>query len=338
MAALEVDNISVHYGTVQAVDRVSLRVQPGEVHAVLGASGAGKTTLMRAIAGFEPISGGRIRIHGREVSGGVEVPPEKRGVGVVFQDYALFPHLTVAENVGYPLGRRPDPDVILGLLRQVGLEGMEARRPAELSGGEQQRVALARALAQRPDLLLLDEPFAHLDPSRRAEIRAETLRVVREAGVAAILVTHAAEDALSAADVVHVVHGGRVRQSGSPRAIYDTPVDVVVARAVGPVQLLPCSVDGGTARTVLGDVPVAAGEGDQLLVRPEAIELDAVDGVSASVVRQTFQGADVDVTVRVADVELVARTRSWLAPTGNETTVRVTRPCAVLPSDDGGGR
>lgn len=333
MAALEVDNISVHYGAVQAVDRVTLRVQAGEVHAVLGASGAGKTTLMRAIAGFEPISDGRIRIHGREVSGTVEVPPEKRGVGVVFQDYALFPHLTVAENVGYPLGRRPDAAVITSLLRQVGLDGMQTRRPSELSGGEQQRVALARALAQRPDLLLLDEPFAHLDPSRRAEIRAETLRVVRDAGVAAILVTHAAEDALSVADVVHVVHGGRLRQSAAPRAIYETPVDAIVARSVGPVQLVPCTVERGVARTVLGEVPVASGEGDWLLVRPEAITLDAPDGVPATVVRKAFQGADVDVTLRVGDVELVAKTRPWLAPTSSEVRVQVTRACAVVSQE-----
>lgn len=342
VSALTLENLRVRYDDFVAVDGVSLRVDAGEVHALLGASGAGKTSILRAVAGFERIESGTIDIAGARVDDGERwTPPEDRNVGVVFQDYALFPHLSVGRNIAFGM-RHHTRAAVAELLERVGLPDARDKRPSMLSGGEQQRVALARALGQEPGLLLLDEPFAHLDPWRRESLRDETLRVVRRAGVATLLVTHDAADALSCADIVHVVDGGRVRQSGPPRDLYIEPVDVVVARAVGPVQLLPCVVDDkGLAQTLLGPValrsPAKPGARGDVLVRPESLRVlpsAARDGRRARVTRRAFRGADIELHVRVeGDVPLRVLLRAWDAPDDDNVRVEVAQPCVLLEAE-----
>lgn len=331
MSALHLRDVRVAYGDVVAVDAASLVVERGEVHAILGASGAGKTSLLRAVAGFERVSAGVVSVGGRVVDDGASWhPPERRNVGVVFQDYALFPHMSVRANIAY--GMRPRSDAAIDeLLATVGLEGKGARRPAELSGGEQQRVALARALAQKPDLLLLDEPFAHLDPARREALRDETVAIVRRSGVAAIVVTHDADDALACADLVHVMHRTRVLQSGAPRSIYEAPVDATVARAVGPAQLVPCTGDGERVETPLGTVAVGSGAGAFVVLRPEYLELHGPGsdrGAPGRVVGRSFRGGDLELRVDVAGFVVAVRVRPWEAPEQDEVRVAVGRPCA----------
>lgn len=342
MTHLRLDDVSVAYGAKTAVDRVSLQVEPGELHAIVGASGAGKTSLLRAVAGFERVTTGRIELAGAVVddaTGGAWIPPERREVGVVFQDYALFPHLSVARNVAFGM-RGHTLRAVQELLAEVGLEGFDDRLPGELSGGEQQRVALARALGASPRLLLLDEPFAHLDPGRRDELRAATRRVIRQHGLAALMITHDASDAMGMGDVVHVMHDGRVLQSGAPDVCYDTPVDAIAAAALGLLQTLPCVLnDRGDAESVLGPVPLATRpprgtrKGD-VLVRPEAIAIapaSSNDGVPARVVDRMVRGADVDVLLKLeAGVSLLARARRHDVPQGEHVRARITSPCAWL--------
>lgn len=292
--------MSVHYGDTVAVQGATLELRPAEVHALLGTSGVGKTTLLRAIAGFERISAGALSVGGVAVDGPEWVPPERRRVGVVFQDYALFPHLSVAQNVAFGTATRDaSAQRVMELLALVGLPELGHRSPRELSGGEQQRVALARALAQDPSVLLLDEPFAHLDPGRRDELRDATLRVVRSTGVAALLVTHDASDAMIASDVIHVMSEGRIAQSGAPREVYRRPTSHTVATALGAANFLPATkVDDDTVRCALGTVACGnAGQGT-LMIRPERIVLDG-EGVAATVESVRFCGSHDEVTVRV---------------------------------------
>jgi iron(III) transport system ATP-binding protein len=246
--ALQVDGLVHAYGATPVLGGVDLTVRPGELVAVLGASGCGKTTMLRSIAGLVVPTGGRIHIGGREVvaNGRERVPIERRRVGLVFQDYALFGAMTVAQNVAYGIGR--DDARVAELLDRVGLAGLGDRRPSQLSGGQQQRVALARAMAPRPDLLLLDEPFANVDAERRAELGASLRRALAAEGRAALLVTHDRTDALSLADRVLVLvpgaRGGVAGQLGTPEEVYGAPVDLQVARLTGP-----CAVfDGAVVR------------------------------------------------------------------------------------------
>jgi iron(III) transport system ATP-binding protein len=210
------------FGAVRAVDRVALRLPPGLLLALLGPSGCGKTTMLRLLAGFETPDAGTIEIGGQRVFGaGINLPPERRRVGMVFQDYALFPHLDVARNIAFGVPRGPDRGRrIVEALRLVGLDGYQERMPHELSGGQQQRVALARALAPRPDLLLLDEPFSNLDAALRAQVRGEVRQILAAADATAIMVTHDQEEALSLADQVAVMQEGTVVQVASPFDLY----------------------------------------------------------------------------------------------------------------------
>jgi iron(III) transport system ATP-binding protein len=332
--AAELRGVRVAFGDADVLRGVSLRVGAGEVHALLGSSGAGKTTLLRTLAGLERVRDGSVHIAGVEVDGRAFVPPERRRVGVVFQDYALFPHLSVLENVLFGMPSR-DTGRALDLLARVGLDGLAARRPTTLSGGEQQRVALVRALAQEPAMLVLDEPFAHLDARRHEELRDETLRTIRAAGVAAVLVTHDARDALGTADVVHVLHRGRIEQSDPPRALYTRPATAAAARAAGEVLLVPRSGDGEVVQTPLGPINVCGGRGPLLVVRPEWIELVGAEaGVAATVSRATFRGADVRLELRVGDVTVHTYVRAGVAPPeGAEVRVRVSTPCAAVTAD-----
>lgn len=254
---LSVTDVRAAYGSTEVLHGVSLAADAGQILAVVGPSGSGKTTLLRCIAGFERPTGGAIAIEGAEVSGAGWVAPHRRSIGYVSQDGALFPHLSVAANVGFGLARSErTPARIAELLATVSLPAdVAARRPDQLSGGQQQRVSLARALARRPAVMLLDEPFSSLDTHLRESTRHLVGAALRAAGVTTVLVTHDQEEALSFADLVAVLSDGRLRQLGSPQGVYERPVDVSVARLLGSTLELEAEVSGGLATTVIGPVP-----------------------------------------------------------------------------------
>lgn len=279
MSELRLRGVSAGYGRETVLEDVELTVAEGTTTAVLGGSGSGKTTLLRAIAGFLRPGSGTVTVGGRTVAGpGAWVPPERRGVGYVRQDGALFPHLSVAGNIafGLPWPRRRHHDRVLELLDLVGLPAAVAdRHPDQLSGGQQQRVALARALAPRPGLILLDEPFSSLDTALRATTREATARALRATGATTILVTHDQDEALSFADEVAILKAGRFRQVDSPRTVYREPVDAEVAEFLGDALLVAGSAAGGSVTCRLGTLPAdgsAAGDVD-VMIRPEQLTL-----------------------------------------------------------------
>jgi iron(III) transport system ATP-binding protein len=306
--------IHKRFGAVEVLRGVDLDVGPGEVVALLGPSGCGKTTLLRILAGLEEHEAGAVSIGDLTVSsGGTFVPPEARRVGLVFQDYALFPHLTVEDNVAFGL-RGVDVDRrrqrVQEMLERVDVAAQRGRHPHQLSGGQQQRVALARALAPAPRLLLLDEPFSNLDAAIRRRLRVELRALLGDVGVAAVLVTHDQDEALGLADRVAVMDGGRIAQIDAPRAMYAEPATVAVARAVGEVNVLPGTAAGGVARCALGELAGSGPDGEvDVLVRPEMIELGA-DGVPAEIVARDFVGREevVFVTVSGFDEPIACRT------------------------------
>jgi len=304
---LECAGLSKRFGDVPAVQRFELDVRRGELVALLGPSGCGKTTALRLIAGLERPDGGTIRVGGRVVAGhGAWVPAERRHVALVFQDWALFPHLDVRDNVafGLPSG---DGDRVTELLRLAHMEGMERRMPHELSGGQQQRVAVARALAPSPELILLDEPFSNLDAQLRAQVREEVRDVLRATGATAIIVTHDQEEALSLADRVAVMAEGSVLQVGTPPDVYAKPADRTVARLLGGGNLVSATVSGGRAESALGMVS-ATGVPDglhEILVRPECLRIERDDASSVHVERVEFYGHDQVVRCRLPDATSV---------------------------------
>ena len=299
---LQVRNLSVQQGSVVAVDGVSLEIERGLLMALVGPSGCGKTTFLRAVAGLERPAAGTITIDGVEMVGPRRwVPPQRRQVGMVFQEGALFPHFSVWENVLYGVkGRREAADLALQALQVVGLDGLEKRYPDELSGGQQQRVALARALAPSPRMVLLDEPFANLDAGLRVRLRAEVRSILHRTGTTAILVTHDQEEALSVADRVAVMEEGRILQVGGPAEVYRDPASLAVARFFGEGQLVECQVADGQACCVFGRTPTESAQGSGWLwVRPEDFFLKAKpqggsDGCAARglVAREKFFGHD----------------------------------------------
>jgi iron(III) transport system ATP-binding protein len=278
--AVRLRGVTKRFGAVVAVDDLDLDVRRGEMLALLGPSGCGKTTVLRCIAGFEDPDAGWIEIGGRPVAGrGTQVPPERRRVGFVFQDLALFPHLTVADNIGYGLRGRPDRRARIDrLLDLVGLTGHGHRMPHELSGGMQQRVALARALAPEPEIVLLDEPFSSLDAAHRTRLRFELREILRAAGATAVFVTHDQEEALTIADRVAVMVRGRIVQSAPPEVLYDEPANPFVATFVGIANLVHAELRDGFALTPFGSIRLAdgspyRGDGGALVVlRPEQLE------------------------------------------------------------------
>jgi iron(III) transport system ATP-binding protein len=287
MSFLTLTRIGKHYGDTAAVDQVDLTVPAGSRTAIVGPSGSGKTTLLRLVAGFDTPDTGLITLDGEALAdGAVAVPAHRRSIGYVSQDGALFPHLSVADNIGFGLDRSMPgrEERILELLVTVELDRrMLDRRPHELSGGQQQRVALARALARRPKLMLLDEPFSALDTGLRETLRKAVARVLREAGITTILVTHDQAEALSFADQVAVLRDGRMAQVGSPRDLYLSPKDQGTAVFLGDAILLPAELSGGFARCRLGCVPA---KGDysglaEIMLRPEQIRLVPVNGRGA---------------------------------------------------------
>ncbi|WP_311174074.1 ABC transporter ATP-binding protein [Halobellus ordinarius] len=287
---LELDGLTKSYGTENVVEGLSLTVREGEILTLLGPSGCGKTTTLRLVAGLERPAGGAVRLNGRSVSGSSFVPPEERGVGVVFQEFALFPHLTARENVAFGLKDRPDAEVdrrVDELLELVDLEGQGDSYPDQLSGGQQQRVALARSLAPEPEILLLDEPFSNLDVDLRVEMREEVRKIIKETGVTAISVTHDQEEALSISDRVAVMNDGRIEQVGDPEGVFQHPESRFVAAFLGYASFIPGYVSGDVVETELGTVPREqihglAREYDHtkidLLVRPDDVSVKRVDG------------------------------------------------------------
>jgi iron(III) transport system ATP-binding protein len=330
-------NLGKRYGEVRAVDGLDLALPRGRLTALLGPSGCGKTTLLRLLAGFEHPDQGTITLDERLVAGPrVWVPPEKRRVGMVFQDYALFPHLSVAQNVAYGLPRgAARAGRVAELLELVGLEGLGERLPHQLSGGQQQRAALARALAPGPAVLLLDEPFSNLDAALRRGVRAEVRRILRVAGITTLFVTHDQEEALSLSDQVAVMLHGRVAQIDAPALVYDRPATREVATFVGAANLLPAQAQGETALSSLGLLTLcAAAHGPvELLLRPEAIELLPDPSSPHTVVERTFFGHDQLVEVWLADgLTVQARTLPWVdAEPGRHVRLMVREPLVAFP-------
>jgi iron(III) transport system ATP-binding protein len=293
-AIVSVAGVSRVYGRKAAIDRADLTLRRGRIVGLLGASGSGKSTLLRVIAGLESIDAGTIAIAGQVVSTpGRSVPPEHRRVGMVFQDFALFPHLTVAQNVGFGLQGRTDREAVTGgLLERLRIAHLSKAFPHTLSGGEQQRVALARALARDPAVILLDEPFSSLDGSLRAEVREDLMRTLRDSATSAIVVTHDAEDAMMMADDLVLMDAGRIIQAGTPHDLYARPTSVAAARLLGPLNLVEGQVQENLATSILGQKSVAAANGPAWMgIRPTDLKLGgSANGLEARVVSVSFAG------------------------------------------------
>jgi len=337
---LTVRDVRKAFGGHLVIAGIDLEVREGELVALLGPSGSGKTTMLRLIAGFEDADAGEIRLGNRiVVHDGISVPPERRKIGMVFQDYALFPHLSVRDNVAFGLSRSKQRDArVREALERVGLGPWIDQMPHLLSGGQQQRVALARALAPNPAIVLMDEPFSNLDPALRGQVRADVRKILRDAGVTAILVTHDQEEALSIADRIAVLFDGRIVQYATPEDLYQRPVSREVAAFIGDAQFLRGAADGATAATELGRLPLldpAEGAVD-VLVRPEMIALTPSDGdveaIAGTVADRRFFGRDQEVDVRLASGTIVTArlgTEHRFTP-GQRATIRVTRPVLVF--------
>ncbi|MEM8620460.1 MAG: ABC transporter ATP-binding protein [Actinomycetota bacterium] len=344
--AIAAEHVVKRFGSTVAVDDASVDVADGEIVAVLGPSGSGKTTMLRVVAGFEQPDGGEVWIGGRQVAGdGAWVEPDQRRVGMVFQDGALFPHLTVSENIEFG---KPSAGVASRCLDLVGLSDRAGAHPHELSGGERQRIALARALAIEPDVVLLDEPFASLDAALRVSLRTDVAEILRSAGTSALLVTHDQDEAFAVADRIVVMHDGTVEQTGAPEEIYDTPATRWVAEFLGAANVVPGDLSEGFVDCELGRLPARVRHRSDLLsgtrrvdviVRPEAIvataEASDVDGIPscpARVVSRSFQGGDVLLGVQLpSGARLEARMHGrerWA--NGDDVHVRVAGDVAVV--------
>jgi iron(III) transport system ATP-binding protein len=325
---IRLDGVTKRFGETTAVDGASLCVGRGEVVALLGPSGCGKTTLLRLVAGFEHPDAGTIEVGDHRVAGsGSWIPPEQRRVGMVFQDYALFPHLTVAENIGFGLPRRQRPSRVPELLSIVGLDRLGGRYPHELSGGQQQRVALARALAPAPELVLLDEPWSNVDPFLRDSLRAEVTEIIRPLGVTVVLVTHDREEAFSFADRIALMRDGSVVQEGTSEELYFAPASRWAAEFVGAGNVLSGRVVDGRIETAIGAFPANGAStlrAAEVLVRPELLELQPDPGGPAEVVGREFRGHDVFYRVLLDGVELVShRPSTEVVPLGARVSIHL---------------
>jgi iron(III) transport system ATP-binding protein len=344
-----VDNLTKsfpgHDGPV--IEDVSFCVHPGEVVALVGPSGCGKTTTLRTIMGFERADGGRVLHDERLLQDDHRrfVPPEKRGIGFVFQDYALFPHLSVLRNVMFGLRkvpRRRRKQVARECLWMVGLMDMEDRKPQDLSGGQQQRVAIARAIAPGSQIILLDEPFSNLDPDLRQATRSEVRTLAHRARLGIVLVTHDQEEALSAADRLAVMHEGRLRQIGTPEQVYDRPADAFVAQFIGRTNLIRAQAHGDKAQTAVGPVQLDRDAAGSVLIslRPEHLSLKPASAPGQTnghshplgqIVSREFKGHDLTYRVRLNQVEYTVQTDfSQDLPVGQAVQLMPNTRAAVI--------
>jgi iron(III) transport system ATP-binding protein len=312
---LELDGVTKNYGSEQVIEGLDLTVRDGEILTLLGPSGCGKTTTLRLISGLERPDGGEVRLNESVVAGsGSFVAPEQRGIGVVFQEFALFPHLTAAENVAFGLhewGDAERAERVDDLLSLVGLEAQGDSYPDELSGGQQQRVALARSLAPEPEVLLLDEPFSNLDVDLRVQMREEVRRILKETGVTAISVTHDQEEAMSISDRVAVMNDGQIEQVGGPEQVFQQPASRFVAGFLGHASFLPGYVHGDEVSTGLGPVPRTQINGlaesydrtrIDVLVRPDDLKAVPTTGeADGRVVARRYLGPTILYEVRLDD-------------------------------------
>ena len=341
-------NVSKLFGATRAVDDVSVTLAEGTLTTLLGPSGCGKTTMLRLIAGLELPSSGRIEIEGRDVSA---MPAAARRVAMVFQSYALFPHMTVAENVAYGLsvaGARRAEALARAeeMLATLGLDGLGARQPSELSGGQQQRVAVARALVLRPRVLLFDEPLSNLDARLRRRVREDIRDLQRRLGLTVVYVTHDQQEALAVSDTVVVMRAGRIAQMGPPRALYDAPADAFVADFMGEANVVEAMVEPlaeGHARLRFGSASLTAAVAGaragraRLAVRPEAITLAAAgaEGLPGSVRRAVFAGShmEYEVETEAGSLFLIGPTSGQGFVAGEAVAVRFAR---AIPLDGAG--
>ncbi|MCA2012343.1 ABC transporter ATP-binding protein [Cereibacter sphaeroides] len=349
MAGIEIHDLHLSFGDTKVLTGINLSIRPGEFFAFLGPSGSGKSTLLRAIAGFGPQPKGEILIGGREVA---TLPPWKRDVGMVFQSYALWPHMSVRENVAFGLQERKVPakeirsrvDEALAL---VGLSHLADRMPNQLSGGQQQRIALARTVVIQPKVLLLDEPLSNLDASLRVQMRRELLALQRKLGLTTIFVTHDQEEANTTADRMAVLDGGVIQQIGSPQELYDRPVNLFVARFLGTANILEGQVeigsDGALFRTATGDVLHLPAEGkagpSNIVLRPQNIRIEQVsapDTLQGEILHREFLGSQVRYLVRAAGTEIVVDQSHragevWLDPGTGVHLAANTRDAVLIP-------
>ena len=337
MTFLDIQALHKSYGPVRALDAVSLQVPAGSRTAIVGPSGSGKTTLLRIIAGFEAPDAGRVSLGGQLLADGpLAMPAHQRGIGFVPQEGALFPHLSVADNIGFGLARNaPGRDArITELVQMVALDAaLRTRRPHELSGGQQQRVALARALAQRPRLMLLDEPFSALDTGLRSSTRKAVAQLLAAAGVTTILVTHDQAEAMSFADQVAVMRAGRLVQVGTPQTLYLRPTDPVTADFLGETIVLPAQVAHGRARCALGDIAVNDAQRNgaaQIMFRPEQLVISALDAALPGLDKEACLGVVEDVDFGGALCGLSVRLQDP-AQDGSAPVLLVHTPAIHIP-------
>ena len=342
---LALEEVTLRYGSLLALDRVSLEVSEGEILCLLGPSGSGKSSLLRIVAGVERPSSGRVRLNGVEVAGpGTFVDPENRRVGMVFQDFALFPHLTVSANVAFGLrgfSRHEADRAVSAMLDRMGLGALAGSYPHMLSGGERQRVALARALAPRPRVLLMDEPFSSLDQQLRDQVRQHTLDLLRETGTTTVIVTHDAEEAMRIADRVALLHKGRVVQCGCAAELYARPATAFVARTFGDVNEFRGTCRNGRITTALGTFPaphLPENSCASVCIRPQHVRVaQRTRGIHAHVVRTSCLG-EVDHVVLAVDgcdrpVNLRAFGRTRLEPAASVFLDVDPDDVLILPQD-----
>ena len=345
---LSIRNITKRFALNLApvVEDLSFEVHTGEIFALLGPSGCGKTTTLRLIAGFERADAGEICVDGQCFEGAkTHLPPEARDIGIVFQEYALFPHLNVLQNVAFGLKRLPaklrDERVMI-VLDLVGMTPFKNRKPYELSGGQQQRVALARSIAPSPKLILLDEPFSNLDAGMRHSTREEIRTLLKEAGMSAVFVTHDQEEALCFADRLAVMQDGRIEQIGTPETVYHRPQTPFVADFLGATNLIAGEAEGDCAKTPLGRFQIAPSARGRVLlsIRPEHLVMVQSDGASQSngvgeIVMREFKGHDLTYQVKIGTENYVVQT-DYCCPlqVGAQVTLRAVEPAVVVKQNE----
>tara|TARA_B100001123_G_scaffold44792_1_gene45881 strand:+ start:6862 stop:7893 length:1032 start_codon:yes stop_codon:yes gene_type:complete len=338
--ALSCKNLHKQFGNHSAVDSFNLNITKGELLALVGPSGCGKTTVLRLIAGLERLDAGQIDIAGIEVANpSLSLPPEKRSAGMVFQDFSLFPHMSLSNNVSFGMigqknAVRPSPDDYLEL---VGLQGFGNRMPHELSGGEQQRGALARALASEPEILLLDEPFSNLDVNLRTHVREEVAQIIRASQVTTLLVTHDIEEAFSIADTIAVMKAGAIGQVGTAEALYSTPANEEMAHRLGAANVLDADCDGASAHCELGSVQLQreCHGRRRIMLRPEWLSLTPCPDGNSRIIHRTYYGHDQMLVIELkSGARLLVRARALSGNTiqlGQEVSVIATNPATPFP-------